>query len=81
MNSAMLRSIMVLNGDTVKDLARYLGKTEQSVRRKISENGSEFHITEVRKIVERYSLSREQIDLIFFATKVSKSDTKREAAT
>ena len=75
MNSAMLRSVMVLHGDTVKDLAKYLGKTEQVVRKKISENGSEFHIGEVRKIVKRYSLSSDQIDLIFFDQKVSELDT------
>lgn len=78
MNGVMLRSIMVLHGDTVRDLAEYLGKTEQSVRKKIAENGSEFHISEVRKIVDRYHLSREQIDLIFFASKVSNLDTLQD---
>lgn len=67
MNSALLRSVMTLHGDTIKDLAKYLGKTEQIVSRKINEKGTEFKQGEIRKIRKRYSLSSEQIDLIFFA--------------
>ena len=66
MNKAILRSFMALHGDTNKDLAKYLGITEQSVTNKINENGTEFKLCEIRKIMVRYSLSSDDVDLIFF---------------
>ena len=66
MNKALLRSIMVLHGDTNKDLAKYLGITEQSVINKINENGTEFKLCEIRRIGMRYNLSSNDVDLIFF---------------
>lgn len=67
MNKELLRSIMVLNGDTNKDLADYLGITEQSLSNKINENGTEFKQGEMRLIKVRYNLTCDQVDLIFFA--------------
>jgi antitoxin component HigA of HigAB toxin-antitoxin module len=66
MNKAMLRSVMALHGDTNKDLAVCIGKTEQSVSNKINENGTEFTQSEIAAIAERYNLTAEQIRLIFF---------------
>ena len=67
MRKELLRSIMVLHGDTNKDLADYLGITEQSVCNKINENGTEFKQGEIRRIRTRYNLTSDQVDLIFFA--------------
>ena len=67
MKKELLRSIMVLHGDTNKDLADYLGITEQSVSNKINENGTEFKQGEIRLIRTRYNLTSDQVDLIFFA--------------
>ena len=67
MNGALLKSIMVLNGDTVRDLANFLGKTPQSVSDKINERGTEFKQGEIALIKERYNLSAEQVESIFFA--------------
>jgi predicted transcriptional regulator len=67
MNSQMLRSIMVLHGDTNKDLAKLLGKTVQSISNKMNENGTEFTQGEIAKIKEKYNLNAEQIESIFFA--------------
>lgn len=67
MNKALLRSIMALHGDTSKDLANYLGISEQSVSNKINENGTEFKQSEIRRIRIRYKLTADQVDLIFFA--------------
>ena len=67
MNKELLRSVMVLNGDTNKTLAVFLGITEQSVSNKINENGTEFKKGEIAKIKERYNLTCDQIDRIFFA--------------
>ena len=62
---------MLLNGDTNKTLAEYLGISEQSVSKKINETGTEFKQGEISMIKKRYSLTGDQIDSIFFAEKVS----------
>ena len=67
MNKDLLRSVMVLHGDTNKTLAAFLGITEQSVSNKINENGTEFKQGEIGRIKMRYNLTSEQVDLIFFA--------------
>lgn len=71
MNSKLLKSIMLLNGDTNKTLAEYLGISEQSVSKKINETGTEFKQGEISMIKKRYSLTGDQIDSIFFTEKVS----------
>lgn len=71
MNSKLLKSIMLLNGDTNKTLAEYLGISEQSVSKKINETGTEFKQGEISMIKKRYSLTGDQIDSIFFDEKVS----------
>mgnify|MGYP003303599575 CR=1 FL=1 len=67
MNSALLRSIMVLNGDTNRDLAKFLGISTNSVCNKINEMNTEFKQGEIAMIKERYHLSPEQVDAIFFS--------------
>lgn len=67
MNKDLLRSVMVLHGDTNKTLAAFLGISEQSVSNKINENGTEFKKGEIAKIKERYHLTCDQVDRIFFA--------------
>ena len=67
MNSKLLRSVMVLHGDTNASLAVYLGITEQSVCNKINENGTEFKQGEITKIKARYNLDSDMVDRIFFA--------------
>lgn len=67
MNKALLRSIMVMNGDTNSDLAKLLGISEQSVSSKLNENKSEFKQGEILKIRNHYNLTAEQVTDIFFA--------------
>lgn len=67
MNGKLLRSIMILYGDTNATLATYLGITEQSVSNKINENGTEFKQGEIAKIIKRYNLDCDTVDRIFFA--------------
>lgn len=67
MNTKLLRSVMVLNGDTNATLADFLGITEQSVSNKINENGTEFKQGEIAKIKARYNLDSDMVDRIFFA--------------
>lgn len=72
MNKALLKSIMTLHGDTVNDMARFLSLTPQSVYYKINETKmasgkkAEFGQWEIRQIKERYNLSPEQVEAIFF---------------
>ena len=66
MNGALLKSVMVLNGDTIRDLAVYLEISPQSVSDKINERNTEFKQGEIAMIKERYNLSPDQIDNIFF---------------
>ena len=67
MNPKLMRSVMVLHGDTNASLAEFLGITEQSVCNKINENGTEFKQGEIDKIKGRYDLDSEMVDRIFFA--------------
>ena len=67
MNSKLLRSLMVLHGDTNASLAAYLGITENSVSNKINERGTEFKQREISKIMRRYDLSADLVREIFFA--------------
>jgi DNA-binding transcriptional regulator YiaG len=62
---------MALHGDTNKDLAELLGITEQSVSAKINESNTEFKQGEIAKIRDRYGLTADQVEAIFFAEKVS----------
>lgn len=66
MNKALLRSVMVLNGHTNKDLASLLNVAKSSISSKINENGSEFKQGEIAIIAKEYNLSPEQIKAIFF---------------
>ena len=75
MDSKLLRSIMVMHGDTNATLAKFLGISEQSVCNKINENGTEFKRGEIIKIKVRYDLDADMIDRIFFKAMVSKLDT------
>lgn len=67
MNKELLRSVMVLNGDTNRDLAEFLEISEQSVSNKINENGTEFKQGEIAAIRQRYNLTADQVTNIFFA--------------
>ncbi len=71
MNPKLLKSFMALNGDTIRDLADYLGISPQSVSYKINEkvintDKIEFKQGEIAKIKERYNLSADQVEAIFF---------------
>ena len=67
MNKALMRSIMVMHGDTNASLGEFLGISEQSVSNKINENGTEFKQGEIARIKVRYNLDSDMVDRIFFA--------------
>lgn len=66
MNKALLRSVMVLHGDTNNTLAKYLGISEASLSNKINEINTEFKQSEIAAIKKRYSLDDAQTTQIFF---------------
>lgn len=65
-NKKLLRSMMVLHDDTNESLAVFLGISAKSVNDKINEKGTEFKQSEIASIKKRYTLSDEQVSLIFF---------------
>lgn len=72
LNKPLLESIIKLHGDTGTSLAEYLGMARSTFSTKVNEtNGAEFTQGEISKIKEKYLLTPEQIDTIFFTRKVS----------
>ena len=65
MNKNALKAIMALHADTRKTLAAALNISEQTVGDKI--NGqSDFKQSEIKALINRYKLTPEQVDEIFF---------------
>lgn len=65
MNKNAFKSVMVLHGDTQKTVADALGVSEQTVGDKI--NGvSDFKTSEIKILINRYNLTPDQVDEIFF---------------
>ena len=66
MNSNMFSGFMVMNGDTNETLADFLGISTTSVSNK--RNGkTDFTQGEIVKIKNRWNLTPDQVDQIFFA--------------
>ncbi|NLG58526.1 MAG: XRE family transcriptional regulator [Clostridiales bacterium] len=72
MNAKLLRSKMVLFGDTNNSLAEALGLSAQRLSEKINErNGAQFTQGEIEIIKYRYDLSSQEVIDIFFTREVS----------
>lgn len=68
MNKNLLRSKMVLFGDTNETLAAALGISAQRLSAKINTTGgAEFTQGEIHAIKARYNLTLQELDDIFFA--------------
>ena len=66
MNSNILKSKIKLNEDTQEELAEYLGITNSTLSFKI--NGkNDFLRAEIQLIKQRYNLTPQEIDQIFFS--------------
>lgn len=71
MNKNMFVSKMKLFGDTQETLADAINMSVSRVNAKINEtNGSQFRQYEIKAIRDRWNLTPEEVDLIFFAPKV-----------
>ena len=67
MNKQRLESVMKLHNDNGQTLDQYLGIARQTFSNKLNETrGAEFTQGEIRLIKEKYNLSAEEIDTIFF---------------
>ena len=71
MNKALLRSHIIKNGDTQEKLAEAIGISLSNLSAKINSKGTTFRLDEVEQIRRRYSLTNEDVILIFFAQAVS----------
>jgi hypothetical protein len=63
---------MKLHGDTQKDLAEFIGISLTRFNAKLNgANGAEFTQGEIARIKEKYNLTGEQVNEIFFTKVVS----------
>lgn len=77
MNTVLLKSKMVLFGDTNTTLGKALNLAYQTVSAKINNtNGAEFTQGEISIMKYRYNLTPDEVDKIFFNQIVSGKDTK-----
>lgn len=66
MNTNKLRAKMALNGDTGTTLSEALGLSQQRFSAKLNGNNAEFTQGEIQLIKDRYNLTAEEVDDIFF---------------
>lgn len=72
MNENFFKGTVIKNGDTYESLAEYLGISAVTLTRKVRPKyESEFTQDEIRRIKEKYHLTPEEVDEIFFADVVS----------
>ncbi|MGP2527456.1 XRE family transcriptional regulator [Acidaminococcus sp. LBK-2] len=70
MNKNKLRAVMVLNDDTVRSLSAAMGMARQTFYSKMN-GASDFKQSEIGFIQKRYDLTAENVNEIFFDSKVS----------
>jgi len=72
MDIKKLKAKMAYFGDTGLNLAQYLSISRTTLSCKMNEtNGAEFTQGEIQKIKEKYNLTPEEVDEIFFGKQVS----------
>lgn len=68
LDTRRIKSLMVLNGDTLATLSEVVGCTKETLSKKINEwEGSEFTQSEIKAVKNYYNLTPEEVDSIFFA--------------
>ena len=70
MNSNLLKATITKNGDTMTSLAEEMGMPVSALSLRVS-GKIEFRRSEIKFIKERYHLSCEEVDDIFFVELVS----------
>lgn len=71
MNSELLKSYIVRNGDNQTKLSEALGISLSNLNAKINGKSASFRQTEIISIKGRYHLSPDEVDAIFFDREVS----------
>ena len=72
MNKNLYRSKMALYGDTNASIAAALGISPQRNSAKVNgTHGAEYDCREIAILKKRWNLSADEVDAIFFASKVS----------
>ena len=80
MNKALLRSVMIKHNDTQAILAEAMGLSLSRLNAKINRsNRADFRQNEIEYIKNRYALSPQDVDNIFFENLVSNKDTNEQA--
>ena len=64
MDKAKFKSVMALNGETQGRLAEALEMAQETLSRKLNEQG-EFSQSEIKAIKNRYHLTPDEVDAIF----------------
>lgn len=67
MNSNLLKAVIKKHGETQADLAEALGLSLSNLNDKINGKSASFRQSEIIAIKERYKLTAEEVDEIFFA--------------
>ena len=79
MNKALLRSVMIKHNDTQAILAEAMGLSLSRLNAKINRsNRADFRQNEIEYIKNRYALSPQDVDNIFFENLVSNKDTNEQ---
>lgn len=72
MDKAKLRAVMIAHNDNQAQLAEALGLSLSALNAKINEyRGAQFWQNEIAYIKERYSLNADDVNDIFFASRLS----------
>lgn len=72
MNKKLYRAKMILNGDTNATVAKALGITQQRNSAKVNgTHGADYTCAEIKILRERWNLTAEEVDQIFFEREVS----------
>lgn len=70
MNTKLLKSVMVLRGDTQETLAKSLGLPQSALSSRIA-GAVDFRRAEIEQIAKRYELTAKDIQAIFFTNLVT----------
>lgn len=66
-NVNKLKAKLVENGMNVEDLSERIGMDRATLYRRLSSNGDTFSIKEADKIIKELSLTKDEVNAIFFS--------------
>ena len=68
MNKQLFKAFLAKNGDTQQQLAAALGISLSNLNAKINSTGASFRQNEIIAIKNRYHMTPEEVDAVFFAS-------------